>query len=71
VSRGPHSFKESEFIRFRRAADKSGHPDAIIEFDVARRCWRMIPRKLGEASTAPEQNEWDRDCGNAEAAQVR
>jgi hypothetical protein len=56
VSRGPHSFREVDITRAYRAAQKAGHPDAIVEYDIERKCVRIIPRKPGEVSTASEPN---------------
>jgi hypothetical protein len=52
MSRGPYPFRESDLIRAHRANGKAGHPDAIIEIDIERRCLRIIPRKLGEENSS-------------------
>jgi hypothetical protein len=58
MSRGPYSFREVDLVRAHRAAEKAGHPDAIVEYDIERKCVRIIPRKLDETAKGP--NPWDK-----------
>jgi hypothetical protein len=52
MSRAPSSFRKTDITRAYDAAQKAGHPDAIIEVDLKRGCLRIIPVKPREANNS-------------------
>ncbi len=54
MSRGPHSFTESDIVRAYRSARKAGVENPIIEIDRSRNRLRIIPRDAATPNLTPE-----------------
>jgi hypothetical protein len=58
MSRAPSSFRKTDAARLYDVAYKAGVVDPIIEFDVARRCLRIVPAKAAAAKQGSELDQW-------------
>lgn len=71
MSRGPHSFKQTDLARLFRAAKKAGLP--VERYEIDPKTGRIIVVIKDEAASANdgERNEWDEELNGADQIEIR